>query len=323
MTMPLSIGLLGDVMLGRGVGDVLAQRPGSMVWGEKLRTVAASLDLIIANLECCLSTGGRPTRRIAGKPFFFRGPRSAAAQLTALGVRAVGLANNHALDFEEWALAETLAVLDHAGIAVTGAGRGLERARSPAVLSAAGSRVGVIAFSDHPVEYAAVDDRLGIAHADLRREIPDWLREEVACLRETCDVVIAFPHWGPNMAPDPQPWQLRRAEELQDAGAHLVAGHSAHVFHGVAWSARGPILSDLGDALDDYRVDAGLRNDLGILAIWRPETEELELVGLRLKYAFTDLASGADADWIAQRLQDTCGTLHVERVAEQRFRISP
>jgi poly-gamma-glutamate capsule biosynthesis protein CapA/YwtB (metallophosphatase superfamily) len=322
--MPLSIGLLGDVMLGRGVGEVLARRRDALVWGEPLRTVAASLDVTIANLECCLSTGGRPTRRIPGKPFFFRGPRSAAAQLTALGVRVVGLANNHALDFEEWALAETLAALDHAGIVVTGAGRGLARARRPAVFSAAGGRVGVIAFSDHPVEYAADDDdRLGIAHADLRRGLPDWLRAQVAALRETCDVVIAFPHWGPNMAPDPQPWQLRRAEELQHAGAQLVAGHSAHVFHGVAWNAEGPILTDLGDALDDYRVDRDLRNDLGILAIWRTEPEELELVGLRLSYAFTDLARGADADWIAQRLQHSCGTLHVERIAEQRFRIHP
>lgn len=321
---PLGIGLMGDVMLGRGVGAVLAQRPDHVVWGEKLRAVAASLDLIIANLECCLSMGGQPTRRIAGKPFFFRGPRAAVTQLTALGVRAVGLANNHALDYEEWALQETLAVLDHADIAVTGAGAGVAHARLPAVLSAAGSRVGVVAFSDHPVEYATVDDEhLGIAHADLRREVPDWLRDELACLRQTCDVVIAFPHWGPNMAPDPQPWQLRRAEELQHAGAHLVAGHSAHVFHGIAWTAGGPILTDLGDALDDYRVDRELRNDLGILAIWRPVTEELELVGLRLKHAFTDLASGADADWIAQRLQHTCGTLHIDRIDEQRFRINP
>ncbi len=322
--MALSIGLVGDVMLGRGVGSAVARQSDVVVWGEQLRALTAGLDLVVANLECCLSLGGRRTRRIAGKPFFFRGPREAVTQLSALGVRAVGLANNHALDFEEWALAETLAVLDHAGIAVTGAGHGPASARRPVVLSARGSRVGVIAFSDHPVEYAAIeDDRLGIAYADLRRGVPAWLHEQLASLRETCDVVIAFAHWGPNMAPDPQPWQLPRAEELQRAGADLVAGHSAHVFHGVAWSAGGPILTDLGDALDDYRVDPELRNDLGLLAIWRPETDELELVGLRLRYAFTDLASGADADWIARRLQHASGTLHVERIAEQRFRISP
>lgn len=323
--MPLSIGLLGDVMLGRGVGEALAQRREATVWGDGLRTIAGSLDLVIANLECCLSSGGRPTRRIARKPFFFRGPRFAAAQLTGLGIRAVSLANNHALDYEESALAQTLAVLDGADIAVTGAGRGLAEARQPAIVSADERRIAVVGVSDHPVEYAAYDEHLGIAHADLRRGAPDWLQQELASLRESCDLVIAFPHWGPNMADAPGRWQVQCAEQLQAAGAHLVAGHSAHVFHGVSWTARGPILTDLGDALDDYRVDPELRNDLGILAIWRPgaQTHELELVGLRLEYAFTDLAHGADAEWIAQRLQRACGTLRVERVAEQRFRIGP
>ncbi|MGH2917397.1 MAG: CapA family protein [Solirubrobacteraceae bacterium] len=320
-----TIGLLGDVMLGRCVGARLAQDRAPPVWGEDLRRLTRSLDVVVANLECCLAMGGRPTRRIAGKPYFFRGPRSATAPLTELGISVAGVANNHALDYEEWALGETLAVLDDAGIAVSGAGRGLVSARSPAVVTAAGTRIGVVAFSDHPVEYAATEDGLGIAYADLRREVPNWLRDALARLRESCDVVIAFPHWGPNMAPDPQPWQRPRAEELQQAGAQLVAGHSAHVFHGVSWSDRGPILTDLGDALDDYRVDCDLRNDLGILAIWRPgaEGDELELVGLRLRFAFTDLARDADADWIDRRLRQACGPLYVERVADQHFRISP
>ena len=84
------------------------------------------------------------------------------------------------------------------------------------------------------------------------------------------------------------------AAALQEAGADLVAGHSAHVFHGVGWGARGPLLFDLGDALDDYRVDPRLRNDLGVMAIWRPgdPERELELVGLALDYCHTRLADG-------------------------------
>jgi hypothetical protein len=124
------------------------------------------------------------------------------------------------------------------------------------------------------------------------------------------------------MAPEPQPWQHRFAVELQAAGAQLVAGHSAHVFHGVAWGRSGPILTDLGDALDDYRVDTDLRNDLGLLAIPDSARAELELVGLRLQFAFTDLARGADADWIAERLLRASAPLQIERVAEQRFRIT-
>jgi poly-gamma-glutamate synthesis protein (capsule biosynthesis protein) len=319
-----SIGVLGDVMLGRGVGQRLKQSPAPAVWSDALMELTASLDLVIANLECCLAMSGRPTRRIPRKPFFFRGPRSATDQLRQLNVRAVSLANNHALDYEEWALAETLAVLEHAGIAVAGAGRG-GAARHPAIVSAGGARVGLLAFADHPAEYAARDGHLGIAYVDLRRELPPWLCETFADLCASCDAVIAFPHWGPNMATEPQPWQGRRAGELQAAGAQLVAGHSAHVFHGVAWGESGPILTDLGDALDDYRVDNDLRNDLGLLAIWRPgdASAELELVGLRLQFAFTDLARGADADWIAGRLLRASAPLQIERVAEQRFRITP
>ncbi|MGF7473671.1 CapA family protein, partial [Salmonella enterica subsp. enterica serovar Minnesota] len=45
---------------------------------------------------------------------------------------------------------------------------------------------------------------------------------------------------------------LRVAVELQELGADLVAGHSAHVFHGVGWGERGPLLYDLGDALEPF-----------------------------------------------------------------------
>ncbi|HEV2058436.1 MAG TPA: CapA family protein [Solirubrobacteraceae bacterium] len=80
---------------------------------KRLLALTASLGLVIANLDCCLAIGGRPTRRVPHKPFFFRGLRSSTAQLRQLNVRAVGLANNHALVYEESALGETLTVLDH------------------------------------------------------------------------------------------------------------------------------------------------------------------------------------------------------------------
>jgi hypothetical protein len=325
-----TIGLLGDVMLGRGVGDALgarlANRPGA-VWSEELRALCTSLDLMVCNLECCLSDRGQPTGRIGGKPFFFRGPPHAVESLNAIGVRAVSLANNHALDFEEAALADTLSHLDMAGIAAAGAGPDPERARRPAVVDAGGTRVGLVCVSDHPLEYAAAPGAYGIAHADLREGAPRWLADRVAELAAACDVVIAFPHWGPNMNASPAPWQHRAAAELQAAGADLVAGHSAHVFHGVGWGDWGPVLTDLGDALDDYRIDPLLRNDLGLLAIWTPGAgdEQLELVGLKLEFCRTGLAAGPDADWIATRLARACAPLGTrpERLAEGRFRIRP
>ena len=312
-------------MLGRGVAAELARRRPEELWEPALREVAAGLDLVLCNLECCLSERGSPTDRVPDKPFFFRGPPAAVDALRAMGVRAAGVANNHALDFGPQALGDTLALLDGAGIAAAGAGREQAAARRAAFVSAGKARVGLVSFTDHPREYAADGEAPGVAFAELRRGLPDWLLEELSAARERCDLLVAFPHWGHNMATQPAEWQQRAAAELQDAGADLVAGHSAHLVHGVGWTARGPVLYDLGDALDDYKIDPALRNDLGVLAVWRPGDggDELELIGLRLEYTYTRLATGADAEWIARRLERACAAqgTQVERAGEQTFRV--
>jgi poly-gamma-glutamate capsule biosynthesis protein CapA/YwtB (metallophosphatase superfamily) len=322
-----AIGLLGDVMLGRSVGENLRADPEVALWSDEMRSLCASLDLVICNLECSISERGERTPRIRGKPFFFRAPPSAVRALQAIRVRAVSLANNHALDYEEEALADTIQLLGAAGIAAAGAGRGVEPAHRPAIVEAAGKRVGILCVSDHPREYAAKEGAYGIAHADLWRSKTGWLRDELGRLRERCELTVVFPHWGANMCAAPARWQRRAAAALQAAGADLIAGHSAHVFHGIDWSERGPILSDLGDALDDYRIDPFLRNDLGVLAVWRPGAgeDELELVGLKLEFCFTGLARDADAEWIWARLNRACAELgtRVEQVAEGRFRVRP
>ena len=313
-----AIGLVGDVMLGRGVAERLERDPPESVWSEEVRDLCRSLDLLVCNLECCLSARGSPTDLIPGKPFFFWGPPVAVESLRAVGVDAVSLANNHALDFGEEALADTLALLDDAGIAHAGAGPDPAAARRGCVVEAAGIRLGVLCATDHPRQYAG--EGCGVAYADLSERLPGWVEHELARLREDADLVLAFPHWGPNMTERPARWQRARAAELHAAGADLVAGHSAHVFHGVA----GDVLYDLGDALDDYAVDAQLRNDLGVIAIWRPAGEPaVELVGLRLDFCHTRLARGEDADWIAARLARACDELGttVARLDEQHFAI--
>jgi poly-gamma-glutamate synthesis protein (capsule biosynthesis protein) len=322
--MAVTVALLGDVMLGRGVANTLGSVPPESVWEPALRDLLVGCDAVIVNLECCVSERGRETRRIRGKPFFFRAPPAAIDSLRAIGTSAVSLANNHALDFEAEGLADTLVLLADAGIAVTGAGGDASAARATAVVEAGGLRIGVAGVTDHPREYEAGPDSPGVAWAGLRDGTPGWLGDALAALRATCDRVIAFPHWGPNMTTQPAGWQRARAKAWLAEGADLVAGHSAHVFHGVACAHGRFVLYDLGDALDDYARDPVRRNDLGVVALWRPDGEpELELVALRLDFAHTSLARGEDAEWIAGRLRAACrdlGTV-VHRIDEQRFAV--
>jgi poly-gamma-glutamate capsule biosynthesis protein CapA/YwtB (metallophosphatase superfamily) len=317
-----TIALLGDVMLGRKVAERLAEAPPGTVWSDEVAELFGACEAVVCNLECCVSEHDERTTRIPGKPFFFRAPPSATEALAAVGVTAASLANNHALDFGTVGLLDTLDHLAAASIAAVGAGPGVDRARRGTIVPAGELRLGLLAATDHPEEFGAGAGSPGVAFADLRAGLPEWIRSELARLRAEADVVIAFPHWGPNMTSEPAGWQQARARELVAAGADLVAGHSAHVFHGIGWVGEHPVMYDLGGALDDYAVDAELRNDLGVAGLWRPLGEpRLELVGLELRYCETVLASGAAADWIAARLESACAPFgtRLERNGEGRF----
>ena len=321
-----TIALLGDVMLGRKVAERLLEALPETVWSDEVAELCGACDAVVCNLECCVSEHDERTDRIRGKPFFFRAPPSATEALAAVGVTAASLANNHALDFGPVALLDTLEHLDAASIAAVGAGPDVARARRGALLPAGGLRLGLLAATDHPEEFGAGEDSPGVAFADMAGGLPEWIGTELARLRAEAEVVVAFPHWGPNMTSEPAGWQRARARELIAAGADLVAGHSAHVFHGIEWVGERPVVYDLGGALDDYAVDSRLRNDLGIAALWRPLGKpRLELVGLELAFCETALASGVAADWIAARLESACAPFgtRLERTSEARFTAVP
>lgn len=304
----IRLALAGDTMLGRGVADVLATaRPSDLIAPEVVE-IAGSADLFILNLECCISDRGSQWPD-PGKPFFFRAPPAAAGLLQAIGVDCVTLANNHALDFGPVALTDTLDLLADVGIDVVGAGKDQAEARQSTVLSRKGFSLEVMGFTDHPLDFAAGPESPGVAFADLSSGVP--LRVKEAIRSSTADATLVTPHWGPNMTSRPVARVKRAANALVATGATLVAGHSAHVFHGV-WDR---VLFDLGDFVDDYAVDPRLRNDLGLLFIVELTGDGpvyLEAVPLALDYCHTRLAVGEEADWILRRFRDACQEMGTE-----------
>jgi poly-gamma-glutamate capsule biosynthesis protein CapA/YwtB (metallophosphatase superfamily) len=298
-------------MLGRGVAEVLATAPPAALFAEGVIAAFREADLAVVNLECCISTRGTPWPN-PSKPFFFRAPPAATEVLKLLGVDCVSLANNHALDFGTEALLDTLEHLSAAGIAWVGAGADVDRARQPVVLDAAGMRLALVAVTDHPAEFAAGPDRPGVAYANLRIDTPAWLLDTIRTAADAADAVLVTPHWGPNMRASPLPYVRRAAHDLRNAGATLVAGHSAHVFQGV----EDHILYDLGDFIDDYVVDRTLRNDLGLLYLVTldPRPQRLEAIPLALDFSHTRLApaGGEDAAWVRRRFRSLCAELGTE-----------
>jgi poly-gamma-glutamate capsule biosynthesis protein CapA/YwtB (metallophosphatase superfamily) len=300
----MRLALAGDTMLGRKVAEALGRRPPQSLVDPELAEITRDADLFVLNLECCISERGKPE----AKRFTFRAPPAAVETLAYLGVGCVTLANNHVLDYGTTALLDTFEHLRTGGIAWVGAGPTLEDARAGAVVEG----VRVVAFADHPRDFAAGRSRPGIAYVDLDRGVPDWLRESARG-------ALVTPHWGPNMTSEPPPYLCSAAAELREAGAMLVAGHSAHVFHGVDAN----VLYDLGDFLDDYAIDRELRNDLGLLFLVELEPDgprRIEAVPLKLEYCRTRLADSDDAAWIRRRFRDACAAFGTD-VREEHGRL--
>ena len=176
------LGLAGDTMLGRLVGDAPRGRRPARRWSHRRSSPSHSeADLFLLNLECCISDRGEP---LAGPGQAVLLPRTARCRRrcwTLLGVDCVTLANNHALDYGPTALLDTLGHLERRR-----ASRGWapeptsSRARAPRARSRRGLRLG--SRRRRPTTRpTSPPDRTDPASPtrDLRHGVPDWLSDTV------------------------------------------------------------------------------------------------------------------------------------------------
>ena len=302
-----TLALIGDVMLGRGVSALLRSRKPASFWGDVL-PVLLSADAVIANLESPITQAASEWRR-SWKAFRFRAAPSAVEVLRAANIRCVNLANNHALDYEERGLHETLDLLDASGIAHVGAGRDLGGAVRPALFDVGGATIGVIGMTDTMPEFAAGPNRAGtnFSRIDDRGAALGTIALQVRELRLAgAGTVVLSVHWGPNLRTWPPARFRRFARAAVELGVHIVHGHSAHLIQGVEHWNDGLILYDTGDFLDDYWVFPGIRIDRSFvflveLRAGRPA--RLSMRPVKLKRGRVDLATGADLAATVETMQ--------------------
>ncbi|RZV11617.1 poly-gamma-glutamate synthesis protein (capsule biosynthesis protein) [Natrinema hispanicum] len=316
--MPRQIGFTGDVMLGRVVNDRQRRRSVDAVWGTVLERLH-SLDGLVINLECCLSTRGQQWQRTY-RPFHFRAdPDWAIPALEHAGVDICTLANNHILDYEAVALQDTLDTLDEADIAHTGAGETIDEALEPAVRTLEDSNadsddleIAVIGLTDNTPEYAADEDSPGTAWVDIDvddAETRRLVQETLERARETNpDLLVASLHWGPNMVTTPSDSFREVGRWLVEEGVDVVHGHSAHVFQAIEVYQGCPIIYDAGDFVDDYRVDPELRNDRSFLFVLSVTADgdplELRLHPTEIDDCAVHEASSGAAEWSRNRMRN-------------------
>lgn len=298
----------GDTMLGRKVNEVIAIHGTSYPFGPLIERTRAA-DLVFVNLECAITPHAT---RYAGpeKAFYFRANSRAIDVLQHAGVDLVSLANNHVLDAGEQGLADTIDLLDEAGIAHAGAGKTLAEASRPAIVEHDDLRFGLLAYCDHQADFAAGDTEPGIRYIDVDvPETANMLADEVAALASDVDCLVVAMHWQPNWAPYIEPTYRSLARRLVDAGADVVWGHSPHHFQGVEWIGDSVVLYSTGDLVDDYAVDPTYRNDRQLLfevMLTQHWVERVRAFPLELDVARTAPAGDEAREWIIRRFAQFC-----------------
>jgi len=285
----LRLALCGDVMLGRGVDQILPhpgnpaiyvsgdgitdanayvraaeQRHGAIpagrgfdyVWGDA-RSVFARFapDLRLINLETAITQQGKPW---PDKWIHYRmNPRNVAVLIHA-NIDFCSLANNHVLDWGYVGLAETVNTLATAGIARAGVGRNLTNAASPAILPVPKKGRAVIAsfamLSGHmPSPWAADAEKPGVNLIEASDRGLDAVKQSVAGVKRPGDVLIGSVHAGNNFGHEIDPAERDLFRRLIDeAGFDLVHCHSSHHVKAIELHKGRPILYGTGDLINDY-----------------------------------------------------------------------
>lgn len=337
--MATSLFLCGDVMLGRGIDQILAhpgdpalreplvrdartyiglaeavngpiRRPVDVTWpwGDALPLLdRAAPEARIVNLETSITTSDDFA---AGKGVHYRMHPANAGCLTVARPDVCVLANNHVLDFGRAGLAETLDVLAAAGVPVTGAGPGRAAARRPAIVPLGGGRRVVVlsvgcSSSGIPADWAATATRPGVNLDPPLAEILD----DVGRVRRPGDVVVVSIHWGPNWGYQVDAAEVELAHALIDGGVDVVHGHSSHHPRPVEIYRDRLILYGCGDLIDDYEGIGGyeeFRAELRLLCFLAVDAEgrlaHLRMTPLRARRMRLERASAADSRWLRETL---------------------
>lgn len=278
-----------------------------------IRAFLEGADIVLANLESPVATGGIPDA-LQDPHVTFRAAPGTLDVLKNIGVNVVSLANNHILDYGEEGLVETLEHLDARGINRVGAGRTYREANAPLLMQHGQRRVAILAFGFvYSVNTRrATRSRPGIADHRMERILPRLRR-----LAASGYLVIVTVHWGFEYRFFPLPFQMRQARRMVDEGAHLVLGHGPHYPQGIEAYRGRDIVHSLGNFIFDEPYKFSKRSFIYDAEIDESgDTQNRRIVPVHLPHHVPNLVVGLEG----RRLESLIANLSVRyQQADRRF----
>lgn len=176
---------------------------------ENVYDIFSADDMTIVNLEGPLTLA---EERREEQTYCISGDPEYVNILTAGSVEAVGMGNNHRLDYFQQGTEDTVKVLDEVGIPYA-----YDRYTGK-YETAQGILIGFVSVNE-------VGQGAGVEK---------YIKEGIEALQEEgCDLILASCHWGVEREYYPEDYQKTLGRKCIDWGADLVIGHHPHVIQGI------------------------------------------------------------------------------------------
>ena len=243
-----NIAVTGDVMFGRKMPAVLDSGESPFRYVEN---VTKKADILLVNFENPVTSS---YNAVKGDVPLKADPRYTYLLADANDVVVASQANNHALDYGEAGMNESIKNLEEAGIYVIGAGMNRSEATKPLTIETGDRKVTILNYmdADNFAEYRGVMDPATANSSGYSAYDSELAEMQVREARENgSSIIIAYLHYGNEYSRSPNDNQVKISHELINDGADIVIGSHTHVTQGVEMYNGKPIFYNLGNFIFD------------------------------------------------------------------------
>lgn len=301
----------GDVLLDEEYAVMSTYRANSSVLeaciAPELLEIMRGSDVFMINNEFPYTNRGIP---LANKAFTFRADPANVQLLDEMGVDIVSLANNHASDYGEISLLDTLDTLNEAGIPYVGAGRNSEEASKVVFYEKDGLKVGIVSATE--VERLASPDTKGATEnspGTFRCFQNDALEDVIRDAKTKCDFLIVYVHWGTESTDELDWSQPGQAVDFTAAGADVIIGAHPHVLQEIAYVNDVPVFYSLGNYWFNSKTQDSC---LVTLEIGSEGLVSAKFIPCRTEGSKTYLATDAEAERILNYMRELSEGVNID-----------
>ena len=233
----------------------------------------------------------------------------------ALKPDVVGLANNHTKDFDEDIMFHTIDMLKKSDYQVMGAGKNLDDAYAPAVVSKDGIEVAVIAVCENEFGAAKINES-GTAGYKLGYVT----REILKALKDGKKPVVYF-HGGNETNPIPSPMKVELYRHFIDIGAEAVIAMHTHCPQGYEMYNGKPIVYSMGNFFFPANRSALKSWNYGYMAMvdFTKDGTSLEIFPYRFDYEGHYILEGEEKEHFLKYIEVLNKTFEDEEELQKWF----